>query len=257
MSQVKFSETIFAAQGKEGNLPGPDANGYYTLVIGGLNCYNSAGEYYVATGVVDMFQESSHFMRRIKNGALFAEVGHPRKAPGMSHMDFYRRIIDIDEKNVCAHIGEVTLDFTYGKNNAWLNNPDFVAIIGKIKPAGPHAQALERSLQNPKQNTAFSVRGLTDNAEVRGRVERKLTQIVTFDHVNEPGIAAACKAHTPGLESLSVVSQNDVSVQPELLRRVLSELSNDPRLATEHHTAMRQEILARLPQLKEASFKDW
>ena len=257
MSQVKFSETIFAAQGKEGRLQGPDSDGYYTLVIGGLNCYNSAGEYYVADGVVEMFQESSHFMRRIKNGALFSEVGHPRKSPGMSHMDFYRRIVDIDEKNVCAHIGEVTLDFSYGRNNAWLKNPDFIAIIGKVKPAGPHAQALERSLQNPKQNTAFSVRGLTDNAEVRGRVERKLTQIVTFDHVNEPGIAAACKAHSPGLESLTVVSQNDVTIQTDLLRRVLGETHADSRLATEHRRLVCAEILSRLPMPKTPDFKAW
>ena len=60
---VTFTETIFTAKGKEGILPGPDSDGYHTVVLGGLNCYNSAGEYYTADRVIDMFRDSSVFMR--------------------------------------------------------------------------------------------------------------------------------------------------------------------------------------------------
>ena len=136
MSIVTFTETIFSAKAKEGVLPGPDSDGYYTVVLGGLNCYNSAGEYYVADNVIDMFRESSVFMRRVKNASLFSEVGHPRRVPGMSFNDFYSRIIDIVDTNICGHISEVSLDMAFGQKNPELKSPEMIAIMGKVKPAG-------------------------------------------------------------------------------------------------------------------------
>lgn len=245
MNVVKFTETIFTNQDKKGVLT-PDSDGYYTLVMGGLNTYNSAGEYYVAEGVVQMFESSSHFMRRIRNGALFAEVGHPKRAPGMGLEDFYRRIVTVDETNVCAHIAELSLDFNFGKNHPEIGNADFVAIMGKVKPAGPKANVFELSVTNPKQNTAFSVRGLTENKERNGRTERKLTEIITFDHVNEPGIAAACKAFNPGLEDFRAVELSDTYVDKEILRQTLMNLEKAPGLATESNRAMYSHLLASL-----------
>lgn len=243
MSVVKFTETVFSQQNKEGNLPAPDSDGYYTVVLGGLNCYNSAGEYYVADGVVEMFQKSSSFMRRIQSGSLYAEVGHPRKQPGMSYEDFYRRIIDIDDTNICGHIADITLDLNYGKSNPGVCNPEFIAIMGKVKPAGAKAEALRLSFENRKQNTAFSVRGLTDNQLRGGRTERKLTQIVTYDHVTEPGIKPACKAYVPGLEQFHVHEVTDVLVDKLLLKETLTYLQKDSRLATESNRQLYSEIL--------------
>lgn len=252
MSVVKFTETVFSNQKKEGSLPPPDADGYHSVVLGGLNCYNASGEYYVAEGVVEMFQSSSAFMRRIQSGSLYTEVGHPRKQPGMSYEDFYRRIIDIDDTNICGHISDITLDLVYGKKNPQIGNHDFIAIMGKVKPAGPKAEALRLSLENRKQNTAFSVRGLTDNAQRNGRVERKLTQIVTYDHVTEPGIKAACKAYVPGLESLQVLELSDVLVDKVLLADTVKFLQRDNRLATESNRQLYNEILrgTSVPQAK-------
>ena len=242
-TMVKFTETVFHAQGKEGTLPGPDSDGYYSVVLGGLNCYNSAGEYYVAEGVVEMFHASSTFMRRIQSGSLYAEVGHPRKQPGMSYQDFYRRIIDIDDTNICGHISDITLDMTYGRRFSQAGNPDLIAIMGKVKPAGPKAEALRLSLENRKQNTAFSVRGLTDNKERNGRVERKLTQIITYDHVTEPGIHIACKAHTPGLESFAVTELTDLPVDTHALQQVVRELQREGAVATEATRILHADIL--------------
>ena len=177
MSIVTFTETIFSAKAKEGVLPGPDSDGYYTVVLGGLNCYNSAGEYYVADNVIDMFRESSVFMRRVKNASLFSEVGHPRRVPGMSFNDFYSRIIDIVDTNICGHISEVSLDMAFGQKNPELKSPEMIAIMGKVKPAGAQAETLRLSLENRKQNTAFSIRGLTENKERNGRVERHLPAV--------------------------------------------------------------------------------
>lgn len=245
MSMVKFTETIFSRQDKKGILK-PDSDGYYTFVMGGLNTYNSAGEYYVAEGVVQMFESSTHFMRRIRNGALYAELGHPKRAPNVGLEEFYRRICSIDENNICGHISELWLDYDFGKNNPSLNNPDFIAIMGKVKPTGPKAPSLEQSLANPKQNTAFSIRGLTENNERNGRTERRLTEIITFDNVPEPGIAAACKAYNPSLEGLQIVESVDTFVDKEILTNALTKMASDTRMATESNRAMYQHILGSL-----------
>lgn len=243
MSIVKFTETVFSSQNKEGTLPPPDSNGYYSVVLGGLNCYNSAGEYYVADGVIDMFRNSSSFMRRIKSGSLYSEVGHPRKQPGMTNSTYYSRIIDIDDTNICGHISEVSLDMEYGRKYPALGNPEMVAIIGKVKPAGPKADTLKLSLENTKQNTAFSVRGLTDNFERNNRVERVLTQIITYDHVIEPGIKAACKAYTPGLETFDMREGTDIIVDKALLVETIRHLQSDKRMATESSKSLHLDIL--------------
>lgn len=226
MEIVKFTETVFTDRGKKGILT-PDSDGYYQIVLGALNTYNSAGEYYTAEGVLQIFESSSNFTRRIKSGALYSELGHPKKDPNMSMEQFYNRVISIEETNICGHISEVTLDFNFGKKNADLGNPELIAIIGKIKPAGPKANALQLALENPKQNTAFSIRGLTENNYVRGRVERRLTNIVTFDFVTEPGIQSANKQYAPGLENRvsveSMISElTDTMVDKTILKRVLS-----------------------------------
>jgi exonuclease VII large subunit len=46
MDVIKFTETIFTNNNKEG-LVKPDENGYYIVILGVLNTYNSAGEYYI------------------------------------------------------------------------------------------------------------------------------------------------------------------------------------------------------------------
>lgn len=254
---VTFSETIFSAKGKQGVLPGPDADGYYTVVLGGLNCYNSAGEYYVADRVIDIFRDSSVFMRRVKNGALFAEVGHPRRLPGMSMADFYARIIDIDDKNICAHISEVSLDLKFGLKNPDLKNPEMIAIMGKVKPAGNQAETMKLSLENRKQNTAFSVRGITTNHERNGRVERELTRVITFDHVVEPGIKPACKAFVPGLESYLQTSNQEV-LNEQIFLETVERMIHSGAVATESTREFYRDLASSMKkQTKTTGFKAW
>lgn len=248
MDVVRFTETIFSDNNKKGILV-PDSDGYYTVVLGALNTYNSAGEYYTAEGALQLFENSSHLMRRIKNGSLYAELGHPKKQNGQSMEQFYNRIITIEETNICGHISEVTLDFNYGKNNPQFENSEMIGIIGKVKPAGPKANALQIALENPKQNAAFSIRGLTENKYRNGRVERILTNIITWDHVTEPGIAAACKAYSPVLESVNKenVILNEISdtiIDKGLFRKVLN--NSITHVATEDNKFLYKDILNKL-----------
>lgn len=199
---IRFTATKLMGTGKQGKLL-PDAEGYYEMVIGGLNTLNSAGEYYTLNGAKELFDKSSIFQRRIANGCLKSELGHPQKAPGQSMDEFIHRILTVDDKNVACHIKEVWLDESYGRNNPRFGNPNLVAIMGKIKPAGPYGPSLQASLENGSENVCFSIRALTKDYMERGINHRVLTTIATFDVVNEGGIAAASKWSSPAMEEIT------------------------------------------------------
>lgn len=200
MSLVKFTSTKLANKGKKGILT-PDSDGYYTIPVGGLNAFNSVGQYYTLEGAKELFQGSSTLIRRIQNGCLKGELGHPKKAPGMSNDDYINRILTVEETNVCCHYKEVWLDEEYGKKNPELNNPKLVGVMAKIKPSGPHADALKASLENQDENVCFSVRAFTEDYYQRGQCFRILRNLVTWDNVTEPGINHANKWMAPSLES--------------------------------------------------------
>jgi hypothetical protein len=194
-----------AAKGKKGIIK-PDSDGYYELVVGGLNIFNSANSFYTADSA-SLFENPS-FKRRIQNGALKGEVGHPfNDCTGsagsngscyVSQEAFLDRFLTIRETNVCAAHSKIWLDFDRIKDK---NGRPIIAIMAKTKPAGIHADVLKDSLDDPKQNTAFSVRGITEDRMVGGIRNRTLKTIITFDYVNEPGIHVATEWESPALES--------------------------------------------------------
>lgn len=198
-NRATFSCTALLGTNKAGNLK-PDADGYYTVVLGALNTFNSAGDYYPFESAKEIFKESSSLMRRINNGACRAEYGHPKKLPGMSDRDFLNRILSIHEDKVCAHIKEVTLDHSGIKDN---QGRAVIAIIGKVKPSGPYGQVLKEQLDNKNENVCFSIRSLTKDVWEGGVNKKNLMQVVCWDYVNEPGISIANKYQSPALESVN------------------------------------------------------
>ena len=211
---VRFTCTSLVGSNKKGVLP-PDENGYRTMAIGGLNIVNSAGQYYTAAGAKDLFESSSAFQRRVRRGVLRSEVGHPKRAPGQPMDEYMQRVLCIDERNVCAHIAEVTLDF---ENYVGPEGP-IVAIVGKVAPSGPFADMLERMFNNGQENVCFSIRAFTSDYMSRGMTHRVLKNIITFDYVNEPGIAIAEKYKSPALESF----EDSIVTQSQLLRATNSD----------------------------------
>jgi hypothetical protein len=201
-NQIRFACTALAASNKVGVLK-KDDNGYYELVVGALNVFNSVGQYYVYDQARDLFEGSSTFMRRVKRGVLRGELGHPKPLPGMSEEAFAQRVMSIYEDNVCCHHKEIYLDFDRVKDD---NGNPIIAIISRVYPSGPHGEQLKRSLDNPNENVCFSIRAFTDDFQDRGICKRVLRTIVTWDQVLEPGLSAAEKFKAPALESAKIVT---------------------------------------------------
>lgn len=210
MQEVKFACNALAGTGKAGVLA-VDADGYRTLPIGGLDCFNSAGQYYPYQTCRNLFEQSSSFMRRVGGGNLRGELGHPKRVPGQSDDSFVQRVMSIDEKNVCVHFSEIWLDFNAIKDD---HGRPIVTIMAKVKPSGPHADTLERSFANAKEDTCFSIRAFTDDSRRMGVTQRSLVEIVTWDYVTEPGISFARKYRAPALEQML-----DFSVTKDTLER--------------------------------------
>lgn len=234
MPVVKFTAQKLAP-GKKGVLP-CDENGYYTMPIGGLNVFNSVGQYYTLEGAKDLFVSSSSFMHRVANGYLKGEVGHPKRE-NMNLDQYMARIMTVEETNVCCHFKEVWLDENFGKTHPELKSPNLVAIMAKVKPSGPKGVSLKESFDNPDENVCFSIRSLTRDVYVRGVTNRILQQIITFDNVTAPGIATANMWAAPGLENY----EEQVITQ----RNVENFIKNHPELiATESTRELATEALA-------------
>jgi hypothetical protein len=173
---IRFGFTALNGTNKVGTIT-PDEDGYYEMVLGGLNIFNSANQYYPYEPAKDLFTSSGQLMRRVGNGALRGEYGHPKQAPGQSIDSFAQRILSIYEECVSHHIKEVTLDFDRYKDP---QGRKVIAIIGKIKPTGPYGDTLKGALENKNENVSFS-----------------------WDYVSEPGISIANKFQSPALEEIS------------------------------------------------------
>lgn len=199
MNTVRFGCTSLIGRNLTGNLP-CDENGYYELVVGGLDVYNSANQFYTYEGARHLFESSSSLMRRVKRGVLRAEYGHP-KQNGMRDSDFINRILQIHEPMVCGHHMELWLDFERIKDD---QGRPVIAIMSKFRPGGPYGDVLEKQLRNKNENVCFSVRSFTDDVPTRsGVIHRNIRQLITFDYVNEPGIIHAEKYRSPGLEDFA------------------------------------------------------
>lgn len=198
MSNVMFTCTALAGTNKAGILQ-KDSNGYFKQPVGALRVFNSAGHFYTdETQAVNLFKNSSGFMRRVTGGKVRGEVDHPEWAKGMSEDEYAARMYYIDPKNTCVHFAQFELDFDNYKDT---NGQPLIAIIGTFAPSGVHADMLDRQLKNGKENVCFSIRAFTLDRMVGRTRHRTLAEIVTFDYVNEPGIHIAEKYKSLTLES--------------------------------------------------------
>lgn len=217
-TKVIYQATVMNGVNKVGNLQ-KDANGYTEIVLGALNAYNSQGWYYSYEHAKALFEGSSELMRRIKSGRLRGETGHPRYQAGMTQLQWFQRVNDLYEPNLCVHLDEVSLSFDGHKDEQ--GNP-IILIMGKAKPSGANSMWLEKQFENPKEDVCFSIRSFTEDQIIAGRKTKMLKKIVTWDTVNEPGISSACKYNTPSLEALGIGAEEadlEMSFFTDSLRR--------------------------------------
>lgn len=218
MKGVRFACNILPA-GKAGIMK-PDADGYYTQILGGLDCYNSRGEYYLFKEVLPLFEDSSSFMRRVRNGYLKGELGHPKFLPGMTDQQFIKRVVQIDENNVSHTIRDVWLEPNKFKNS---DGKPMVAIMGKVAPSGEKGHLLRDAFERAGENVCFSLRSFTTDEDIGLVCFRAIIEIITFDWVTEPGIEIATSFHTPGLESHNMSVLTDHTFARATLERAASD----------------------------------
>lgn len=228
MATVHYGCTALLGTNKAGVLK-PDAQGRYDMVLGALEYPNSVGDIYTLKSAQEFFKPGSSLMRRVGKGQLRSEYGHPKKLPGQSENEYLTRILTIEETLVCAHISDIYIDFD-GVRDPETGNK-IIAIRGKIKPSGPYGSVLKEMLDDPNQNVAFSIRSLTLNRQVGYRQHKDFTQIVTWDYVNEPGLAPANKyavptleSHSLDLETIEALAKNEQNLISTESATLLSEL---------------------------------
>ncbi len=200
MSVIRFS-SFKINNVKEGQIQA-SGDGYYEAIIGGLNIHNSAGAFYTYEGARELFEGSGTLRRRIQSGSLKGEVGHPIKEPGMTGDQFLERWIEIRDTNICVQYADIWLDTDRIKDE---QGRGIIAVVARLTPSGVHGDMLKKSLENNKENVAFSVRGFTEDKQIGNTKMRTLRTVITYDNVNEGGISVANKFKTAqsGLGNLS------------------------------------------------------
>lgn len=254
-NNVRFTVTALPPD-KKGKLQ-QDDEGYYKVNLGALNTFNSIGEYYVRKEAEDLFLKNADLMRRVNNGRVKCEEGHPVFETGMSDTAFMYRAYEIREANVSGIFRAIELDFDAaealrGKGQISRDERyqgDLLPVVGWVKPAGPLWKSLALAFENKYEDICFSVRGFTDDYVANGITYRFLREIITYDRVNEPGVEHASKWKQPALES---------RIERPITRSFIDELLSPgfAKLATEDSKVMANKIIKIYNRASEARVKN-
>ncbi len=234
-AMLRYSCTALLGLNKQGIIK-PNQDGYYELVLSALNYPNPVGARYRTESARRILETSPFFQRKIKEGNLLGEVGHPRRRDCRTDQEYEDRLYDLLESNVCLHISDVWID-----DSGALKDRDgraYTGIMGLVKGSGIHGDKFEESLNNPKQNTCLSVRSITDNFRMPdGSIEKEFVNIIAWDWVNEPGLRPANKFSAPSLESY------EFPVNPRNLETLITRREQfDNGLESDMISAMRETL---------------
>lgn len=209
-TKIQYTPYNVAAPTKSGVLK-PDAQGRYTVVLGGLNTFNASGIWYTLDESDKMFTASSAFQRNVAEGTIYSENGHPVRPPSMKSDDeWIDRFLGLEEARFTNTIEKVWLDSTYAKRfNDSRIDKNTVVIMGLIKPFGELKHVIEDIIKNPKQNLCFSIRCITDTYQ-RATVKVKIIRgVITFDLVYSGGLIFSKKTFHPSVEHISAVDRGE------------------------------------------------
>lgn len=227
-NSIRYNCTALLGTNKKGILK-PDADGYYEITVGGFNVHNYGGKSWPLGDAAKLFAPGSALRRRLDGGVVRAELGHPRRE-GMNEIEFYQRLNEIHEEKVCGHFSELRLDYNSYKSKSGF---PIVAVIGKIRPSGVFGKVLKDSLDNPKEETCFSIRaGVEDIGN-----DRFVHDIVTYDYVNEGGITIARKYYSMAVEDIHGVTLNaeDLIITPSMMNMACESACNRMGMESADH----------------------
>ena len=84
---------------------------YYNVILTGLEYPNSKdGLPYAVTSAEAIINKSVSFNRKLSEGNMRGENGHPKMQPGMSPIQFRARCHQFYETNEAFHVREVWID---------------------------------------------------------------------------------------------------------------------------------------------------
>lgn len=235
--KLTASCTLLLGTGKEGILT-PDADGYYTVVLGAYGAYNNVGMYYDLPSAQNFFKQGSPLLRWVEKGILRGEYKHPMPTNGMSDEEYIQRIRQIDADRVSHHIRKVYLK--PGKDE---QGRAIMEVVGEVRPSGPYGNVLKDALDNKHENVYFSVRSLTVDDVMRGI--KYTRELITWDYVNEGGIAGAHKYNSPALEHFTLETIQEVNITPNQLWSLANEQAKRKQLGLEsdqldYHTLIKE-----------------
>jgi hypothetical protein len=184
-------ETLEIDNGKRLRALKPDEYGYYEVpaaVLGGLT--REEFNYDPSCFFNCITSPQSKFNILLKEGNLYGEYGHPFDAD-------IPRAMTIDEKMVSHHFSKVYAGPQISSGGR--------LILTKIKPFGPYKNELKDSLEDPKVNTALSLRAICEQRidYATKVITRFMKYLVTFDYVFGSGYKEASKRYSPAMENIS------------------------------------------------------
>lgn len=232
MADLSLGNIILANSGKKGILK-PEADGTYLLNAGGFNMGNHAGIVYPANEyVLSQIEKNSDLQRRVKLGYCKMEVEHPEpffyvvengrkyRSQMTDVLQWINRLRSYDPEQICGLISKIGFTFEDPKNP---RAPIWNSI--NCEPFGPRGAEFKESLENPRHNTAVSIRTQISPFKP-GDTQKNVEYWTGYDWVSEPGMIHANKHMTAGCESfLSDFGLND-NMRKFPVHKVIEALDN-------------------------------
>lgn len=248
MNEWRFTCETSTRVGNSGKLK-PDADGYYTMIVGQLDAPNLNGAYYDSASVKKLFEsDNAQLLRQLRAHSLYGENGHPKRQGGQTDAEFLNRNFQVIEENACVFFKEIWLDYEYAKKFPGEFQKGAVVIFAKLKPGGEKARVLKELLDDPDRNICFSIRCMAEQKIVNGRPIRYINEIITFDLVIDPGMQVANRYLAPYAESASIL------VTREMLQRIVL---NESPVFTEDAKAVCRNLLSKAPAAKTPAYLNW
>ncbi len=180
-----------------------DADGYYcdvpAIVLDKVTRNNTA--YDREATVAQLRGPDTSIYKRLTEGVLFSEYGHP--FVDVSTKQGLQRLLHLEPTRKNGHIRKMEVRHVEDLN--------LDIIFMDIKPAGPYGASYAEQMEDPTQNVAYSLRGISIPRVDRrtGVVHKQLNPLVTIDAgMAGGGFKEASKRYMPSVEGFSVYAED-------------------------------------------------